>query len=502
MVIVLIPTRCLSFTGVTIMAVLAALNIDVTTTHMTTLQSQRNLATRPPSQKPPGYGGLGYEVIEMWECEFRRHLQKNEELRVYTENHPLVATTPLNPRDAFYGGRTGNTTEYYKCAPGEKIKYVDVCSLYPWVCKYGKFPVGHPKVHVGDDYLHHPVLPLKMNNKLMFVLCRTCGEELNANECRHNDEERILIGTWGLEEVKKALEKGYQMQEVYEVWSYKTEQFEKVAKQDGLFTGMMNKFIKVKQQASGWPSHCSTEEEKKRYVEEFLKREDVHLEYVEICENPGLRSLAKLILNSFWGKLGQRENQPKTSIVRTPEEFFGMLTNPSIYVNSALPINELTLVVNWEHREEAYDSLATVNVVIAAYVTTQARLKLYSYLELLGDRVLYYDTDSVIYIARDNEVFSTRDKEERVVCKVKGISLNYAASQLVNFETIKNMILEPLSTRPVCITSRNILRTKEHEVITVQQTKMYKPLSTKRRFLDDHSSVPYGFKKCRLIYTP
>ncbi|KAJ8933405.1 hypothetical protein NQ318_004942 [Aromia moschata] len=50
---------------------------------------------------------------------------------------------------------------------------------------------------------------------------------------------------------------------------------------------------------------------------------------------------------------------------------------------------------------EAYDSLATVNVVIAAYVTTQVHLKLYSYLELLGGRVLYYDTDSVIYIARD-----------------------------------------------------------------------------------------------------
>ncbi|KAJ8938051.1 hypothetical protein NQ318_013959 [Aromia moschata] len=133
--------------------------------------------------------------------------------------------------------------------------------------------------------------------------------------------------------------------------------------------------------------------------------------------------------------------------------------------------------------EEAYDSLATVNVVIAAYVTTQVHLKLYSYLELLGGKVLYYDTDSVIYIARDKSrvrcsngrvprrnyrrfriirarVFSTRDKEERVVCKVKGISLNYAASQLVNFEIIKSMILEPMSAGPVSIASRNILRTK------------------------------------------
>ncbi|KAJ8954503.1 hypothetical protein NQ318_000734 [Aromia moschata] len=142
------------------------------------------------------------------------------------------------------------------------------------------------------------------------------------------------------------------------------------------------------------------------------------------------------------------------------------------------------------HREEAYDSLATVNVVIAAYVTTQVHLKLYNYLELLGGRVLYYDTDSYdvpmgeflgeitdelesygpgSYITEfvsggpkkyAYRVFSTRDKEERVVCKVEGISLNYAASQLVNFEIIKSMILEPMSAGPVSITSRNILRTK------------------------------------------
>ncbi|XP_018574075.1 uncharacterized protein LOC108913090 [Anoplophora glabripennis] len=477
---------------------------------------------------------LGYEVVEMWE----------------------FTLTPLNPRDAFYGGRTGNTFEYYKCGPGEKIKYVDVCSLYPWVCKYGKFPVGHPKVYVGEECptdlrnvngvvkckilppqnLYHPVLPAKMNNKLMFVLCRTCGEQMNKGECQHSDEERALTGVWVVDEVRKAVEKGYRLLKIYEIWSYDVQQYDKTTKTGGLFTGMMNKFISVKQQASGWPAHCSSQSDRERYIEQFLEREDVKLEFAEIVENPGLRSLAKLILNSFWGKLGQRENQPKTSIVRNPAEFFSMLTNPSIYVNSALPINEDTLVVNWEHKEEAYDPLTTVNVVIAAYVTTQARLKLYSYLEQLGDRVLYYDTDSVIYVSRDGgydvptgeflgdmtdelegyrsgshitefvsggpknyayKVFSTRDNEEKVVCKVKGISLNYTASRLVNFDIIKDMVFDT-SISPVCVASRNILRTKEHEVITVQQTKLYKPLSVKRRFLDGHSSVPYGWKRPKL----
>ncbi|KAJ8962385.1 hypothetical protein NQ318_018369 [Aromia moschata] len=301
-----------------------------------------------------------------------------------------------------------------------------------------------------------------MNNKLMFVLCRTCGETMNQEECTHTDEQRALTGTWVIDEVNKALTLGYELMKIHEIWNYQVDQFNTVTKAGGLFTDMMNKFIKVKQQASGWPNNCSTQEQKDRYIEEFLTRENVQLEFAEIIENPGLRSLAKLILNSFWGKLGQRENQPKTKIVRDPSEFFGMLIDPGIFVNSALPINEDTLVVNWEQKEEAYDILSTVNVVIAAYVTTQARLKLYSYLERLGDRVLYYDTDSVIYVSKEGEyepetgnfigdltdeleiygkgcyitefvpggpknyaykVYSVRDKEEKVVCKVKGISL-------------------------------------------------------------------------------
>ncbi|KAJ8967427.1 hypothetical protein NQ317_001104 [Molorchus minor] len=76
-----------------------------------------------------------YEVLEMWECR---------------ESHPLVTLSPLNPRYAFYGGRTGNTVEYYKCRPGEKIKYVDVCSLYPWACRYGKSPLATLKCIWGS----------------------------------------------------------------------------------------------------------------------------------------------------------------------------------------------------------------------------------------------------------------------------------------------------------------------------------------------------------------
>ncbi|XP_055856072.1 uncharacterized protein LOC129919242 [Episyrphus balteatus] len=354
---------------------------------------------------------FGYEVIEMWSCVFRKNLKSfKKEDRDFLNYHELIQSSPLNPRDAFYGGRTGNVVDFYKCKEGEKIRYIDICSLYPWVCKNGKFPIGHPKIHITGDSacsttsnlegmnglvkckilppenLLHPVLPIKQNSKLMFSLCRSCSDERNVESlCSHTDEQRALVGTWVIDEVNKAVEKGYIILNIFEIWEYNVVQYNPDKNSDdGLFTSMMNKFLKIKQEASGWPKN-------------------IQLEFSEICNNPGKRSLAKLILNSFWGKFGQRENQLQTVVVNNPSTFFHLLTHPSVEVLHILPVNEENVVVNFEMKEEAIDSLATVNVCVAAYTTTLARLKLYSYLESLGERVLYYDTDSVIYISREGE---------------------------------------------------------------------------------------------------
>ncbi len=69
-------------------------------------------------------------------------------------------------------------------------------------------------------------------------------------------------------------------------------------------------------------------------------------------------------------------------------------------MNSILPVNDETLYVSWSYRSEALAPSRSTNVVIAAFTTAQARLKLYECLQILGPRVLYYDTDSVIYVSR------------------------------------------------------------------------------------------------------
>lgn len=126
----------------------------------------------------------------------------------------------------------------YECQEGERIKYVDFTSLYPSINKYGSYPLGHPRV-ITDNFkdvseyhglirckvlppqnLFHPVLPLKVNGKLMFPLCLTCAETNQLTPCHHSDGERMLQSTWVSLELEKAVERGYIVTEIESVWHF------------------------------------------------------------------------------------------------------------------------------------------------------------------------------------------------------------------------------------------------------------------------------------------
>lgn len=96
------------------------------------------------------------------------------------------------------------------------------------------------------------------------------------------------------------------------------------------------------------------------------------------------------------------------------------------------------------------------------------------------------------------KAWSTDQKKYIVTCKVKGIRLNHAASQKVNFDSIKKMMVDPEENKTIYVDSNQIRRTKEHAVITRPESKIYRPLSVKRRFTEDFDSYPYGFKRMKL----
>ena len=62
----------------------------------------------------------GFEVVQKWGCELKKEMKEDEELKRYIDEHELV--DPLQPREAFYGGRTNAAKLYHKCQRDEKIK--------------------------------------------------------------------------------------------------------------------------------------------------------------------------------------------------------------------------------------------------------------------------------------------------------------------------------------------------------------------------------------------
>ena len=60
----------------------------------------------------------GFNVEQKWGCEFKKEM--NEEMEQFFEEHELV--DPLQPRDAFYGGRTNAAKLFHQCQGNEKIR--------------------------------------------------------------------------------------------------------------------------------------------------------------------------------------------------------------------------------------------------------------------------------------------------------------------------------------------------------------------------------------------
>lgn len=498
---------------------------------------------------------MGYEVHSIYQCVFDKQIKSDENLKNFISNHPLLAEEPLNPRDALYGGRCNGLTLFHECQEGEEIHYKDFMSLYPDRCKYFKIPIGHPTVHTGPEFpdiattngiikcrvlpprnLFHPVLPLRYHGKLIFTLCHSCAETMEVGDCPHNDEQdRILNGTWVIDELRLAVEKGYVVKSISEIWEYEVSQYDRETKKGGVFAQYIDVFLKIKQEASGWPEWCKTEAHRSKYINDFFTAEGILLDHSKINKNPGLRYVAKALLNCLWGRYAMNVNRNQTDIVKCAKDFYYIMCNPNYDVKNLIFVGEESVIVNYEIDSDLQVPNPTVNVVIASYVTAAARIKLYGKMDILKESCLYSDTDSVVVLYKKGQerlatgdnlgeltdelaeygagcyisVFLTAGPKNyamvivnrdgiiiKVIMKVRGITLNYKNCQVVNIETLKRIITENNDEVVVVNNVRKIQRTKTHEVVSKPQSKIYRMVYDKRRRVpNSYKTLPYGFKE-------
>uniref|UniRef100_A0ABM5FYK9 DNA-directed DNA polymerase n=1 Tax=Pogona vitticeps TaxID=103695 RepID=A0ABM5FYK9_9SAUR len=482
----------------------------------------------------------GFEVRSIWEHERQEMVRNDNAVKHYlaTADFP----EPLEPRDALFGGRTNAICLYYKPKTGEQIHYYDFTSLYPYVNKTKEYPLGHPKI-IYENFkpvsayfgsvkvkvypprgLFFPVLPTRIGGKLMFALCATCAKGHQQDPCQHTDDERALMGTWCTIELNAAIEKGYKIVKIFEVWHFED-------RSEDLFTKYMELHLRHKQEASGFPDWCVSEADKKKYIDDYEEKEGVSLRKDKIVVNPTKRQIAKLFLNSLRGKFGQRTNLTNTQVVRDPDEYFNLLFSEAYTVSMFEFLAEDAVSVSWKHANDRITTKGMKNVFIACFTTAYPRLELYKLLEKLQDRVLYHDTDSVIFVQREGEwnpplgdylgdltseiptglhikeyvaagpkTYGYKLSDGKACLKVKGITLNVANCEKINFDSLKELVFthaldkQDSTTREIVVQQPGIVRDKHQWLIhTKLLRKTQKVVYDKRVITEGFKTLPYGY---------
>ena len=167
------------------------------------------------------------------------------------------------------------------------------------------------------------------------------------------------------------------------------------------------------------------------------------------------------------GKFGQRSNLGKTEMITEPQKYYDLLTSDEFEVSNARIVNDNMIEVQYRSVGDFEEPNSKVNVVVAAFTTAYARLKLYGLLDMLQERVLYYHTDSVIYVSKQGEpepplgnyLGDLTDELDRdyittfmsggpknyayhtaggkMETKVRGITLNHTTLQKINPDVIR-----------------------------------------------------------------
>ena len=473
------------------------------------------------------------DVKVIWECEFDLMVRTNNILAEFVSN--IDVPERLKIRDAFFGGRVNAIKLHYEAKEGEKIYYYDFTSLYPYVNKYTDLPVGHPTIITKEfDYsmksyfgiaklkilppksLYHPVLPYRSNGKLKFPLCRTCADLESQNPCQCSDDERSILGTFCTPEIQKAIQKDYVIKNIYEVYHWE-------GKSSKLFSEYVNTFLRIKQESSNYPEWVKTEEDKDEYIRSYQHAEGIELIKENIRHNPGLRAVAKLALNSFWGKFGERSNRTKSIYVTDANKFRRLVNDSTKEICLVHRINETCLSVEYKSQSTFEPDNMKTNEVIACFTTCWARLKLYDLVDFLGERVLYMDTDSVIFRAKEGDPipplgdylgeltdelppghyikefissgpksYAYRQDDDKEITKFKGVTINKKNSKFVNFNSIKEIIFEgrEIKLPPYELFVRDKVK---GAVYNRPMRKKIKLVYTKRILLDSFDTLPYGY---------
>lgn len=336
----------------------------------------------------------------------------------------------MKEREMFYGGRTEVFSPFVNAElfPDSVLQYHDVCSLYPYVCAFKELPIGHPETIMGNEIDLSRIVNLQHGDRYFGYI--RCTVEPNNRDVlgllpfRDPVSGRLefplhpMTGSWGTQELELALREGYRITQVFEVKHWSREE-----RSDTLLRGYVSFFLRMKQEAEGWVklgASCETPTpEEAHAVMERVFRENGYIARIraeKVQKNPVKRQMAKLFLNSLWGKFCQKPHSENYVVINGYQQFAALWFDAAIDRSKFCfrHISGQTWKVKYNHLNDFTRPNAKYNIYLAAKVTEWARCVLHTQmiqitkyyrefsrgpaLSLHFNPIIYCDTDSIIFL--------------------------------------------------------------------------------------------------------
>ncbi len=309
----------------------------------------------------------------------------------------------------------------------------------------------------------------------------------------------------------------------------------------------MLKCLKAKIESLGFPDDCATNELKQTYIDNqnAMYHFESPLEVASVVKNASICTLAKTTINSFWGRWGMNTNKGEMVIMSDYIELLKLHNNPNIILGQVIDITPKSFMVTYQFEDEDAPIQGNLSLAIAIFTTCYARLHLYEQAleKLRPEQILYYDTDSVIWVQKQG--WGTLEMGEKVgqfkdelsdkygsgsyiskffcrgpksygyeivnidgikidsTCLAKGVNFSSRSREVFNPEAMLAAVQAFDGRKILIINPCKICRNKATATLyNREEIKQWSVVYTKHMFLgpaENYSTLPFGYYEANVV---
>lgn len=370
------------------------------------------------------------EVKVEWECHFKELVQKSLDYQLFLKtNYKIHPLERLTSRSCFRGAYFEVFAHVWSKIkfPTENLYFLDINGLYSYCALKFPFMTGKYNIILGDQInnieicekklfyfkkkitgaclitilpprkLKYPFLLYKNRaGQSVLTLCAACSHT-HSKKCNHTELERALTGNYLITEIEYALSLNYKILEIHECHAYESSDF--VFKH---FVEALN-YMKTKNLSD--PGKISTE------LCERLNADhsniNFHFQKSDFRHNPTKKQFYKMMANSLFGKIAQKNNKSKILYVSSQSELEKLYFSGNV-VEDVFCLNDYICQVFLKPNEKRLPANRNSNCYIGAQMTSFARQVLYEHMQ----KIFCDDENTIYYVDCDSIVFASPSSKE------------------------------------------------------------------------------------------